>query len=97
MSPHSVHGLGGQGPSISKDSGRSGISPKHWIMGQEAFEARMPHHDGIEALWETKWKFPVSASVNRHSPLYHHLQQQPKCQKRKEKITDIYRETIFFL
>lgn len=33
---------------------------RHWIMGAEAFERRMPHHDGIKALWETKWKFPVS-------------------------------------
>jgi len=33
---------------------------RQWIMGTKAFEARMPHHDGIKALWETKWKFPVS-------------------------------------
>lgn len=33
---------------------------RNWIMGEEAFERRMPHHDGIRALWETKWKFPVS-------------------------------------
>lgn len=31
-----------------------------WIMGKEAFEKKMPHHEGIKALWETKWKFPVS-------------------------------------
>lgn len=30
-----------------------------WILG-EAFEKRMPHHESIKALWETKWKFPVS-------------------------------------
>lgn len=36
---------------------------KHWIMGAEAFERRMPHHDGIKALWETKWKFPCTKSV----------------------------------
>ncbi|KAM7186560.1 esterase FrsA [Rhypophila sp. PSN 637] len=36
---------------------------RQWIMGTEAFEARMPHHDGIKALWETKWKFPCSKSV----------------------------------
>ena len=35
-----------------------------WIMGKEAFERRMPHHDGIKALWETKWKFPVSISIS---------------------------------
>ncbi len=39
--------------------GRS--SSRNWLMGAEAFEARMPHHDGIQALWETKWKFPVSS------------------------------------
>ncbi|KAH8907557.1 alpha/beta-hydrolase [Coniochaeta sp. PMI_546] len=32
-------------------------------MGREAFERRMPHHDGIKALWETKWKFPCTKSV----------------------------------
>jgi len=32
---------------------------RKWLMGDEAFEARMPHHEGIKALWETKWKFPV--------------------------------------
>lgn len=26
----------------------------------EAFVKRMPHHQGIRALWETKWKLPVS-------------------------------------
>ncbi|KAH8648525.1 Alpha/Beta hydrolase protein, partial [Xylariales sp. PMI_506] len=32
-------------------------------MGAEAFERVMPHHAGIEALWETKWKFPCTKSV----------------------------------
>ncbi|ERS98265.1 hypothetical protein HMPREF1624_05048 [Sporothrix schenckii ATCC 58251] len=36
---------------------------RSWIMGKEAFEARMPHHSGIKALWETKWKFPCTQSV----------------------------------
>ncbi|TLD22168.1 hypothetical protein PspLS_08025 [Pyricularia sp. CBS 133598] len=36
---------------------------RHWIMGAEAFERRMPHHDGIKALWETKWKFPCTKSL----------------------------------
>ena len=40
---------------------------RSWLMGTEAFERRMPHHDGIKALWETKWKFPVS------EPLYYEL------------------------
>jgi hypothetical protein len=48
MSPHKVGTEDGSG-------GRT------WIMGAEAFERRMPHHDGIKALWETKWKFPVSS------------------------------------
>ncbi len=34
-------------------------------MGAKAFETRMPHHEGIKALWETKWKFPVRA-CHRH-------------------------------
>lgn len=39
------------------------VPGRNWIMGKEAFEARMPHHDGIRALWETKWKFPCSKAV----------------------------------
>src|SRR3978361_819764 len=35
---------------------------KSWIMG-EKFESKMPHHNGIKELWETKWKFPVSAKT----------------------------------
>ncbi|KAI0425850.1 Alpha/Beta hydrolase protein [Xylaria sp. FL1042] len=37
--------------------------PETWQMGTEAFERRMPHHDGIKALWETKWRFPCSKSL----------------------------------
>ncbi|RWA03281.1 hypothetical protein EKO27_g11822, partial [Xylaria grammica] len=37
--------------------------PETWQMGTEAFERRMPHHDGIKALWETKWSFPCSKAV----------------------------------
>jgi len=33
----------------------------NWIMG-EKFNEVMPHHSGIKALWETKWKFPVCLS-----------------------------------
>ena len=36
------------------------LQGRNWIMGAEAFERKMPHHDGIKALWESKWKFPVS-------------------------------------
>jgi len=32
-------------------------------MGTEAFERKMPHHEGMKALWETKWKFPCTKSV----------------------------------
>lgn len=44
--------------SQARSSGNSNTS-KHWLMGQEAFKARMPHHESIKALWETKWKFAV--------------------------------------
>ncbi|KAI2605433.1 alpha/beta-hydrolase [Hypoxylon fragiforme] len=37
--------------------------PKQWLMGTEAFERRMPHHAGIRALWETKWRQPCRMSV----------------------------------
>ncbi len=47
-------------------AGSGGGAPRHWIMGAEAFAARMPHHDGIRALWETKWKFPVRGRVAVH-------------------------------
>ncbi|KAK4102803.1 alpha/beta-hydrolase [Parathielavia hyrcaniae] len=47
----------------SSAAGEEGKTPECWTMGQEAFERRMPHHDGIEALWETKWKFPCANSV----------------------------------
>jgi len=32
-----------------------------WAIGDK-FKSRMPHHEGIKALWETKWKLPVSPS-----------------------------------
>ncbi|KAI1327060.1 alpha/beta-hydrolase [Xylariaceae sp. FL0255] len=38
-------------------------APKQWAMGTDLFTSRMPHHDGIQALWETKWKFPCTKSV----------------------------------
>lgn len=50
MSPHRTQGVA--------DGQAKGS--RNWMMGAEAFERRMPHHDGIKALWETKWKFPVS-------------------------------------
>jgi hypothetical protein len=33
--------------------------PKSWFMGAEAFQRRMPHHDGMKELWETRWRIPV--------------------------------------
>ncbi|KAG4220667.1 hypothetical protein PC116_g30854, partial [Phytophthora cactorum] len=38
-------------------------APQQWLMGTEAFERHMPHHDGIRALWETKWREPCRKSV----------------------------------
>lgn len=32
-------------------------------MGAVAFERRMPHHAGIQALWETKWRLPCAKAV----------------------------------
>ena len=37
--------------------------PETWQMGTEAFNHRMPHHDGIKALWETKWRVPCSKGL----------------------------------
>ncbi len=36
---------------------------RQWAMGAEAFHNVMPHHAGIEALWETKWKFPCTRAL----------------------------------
>lgn len=44
---------------VGGSNGESG-GRRNWMMGSEAFKARMPHHEGIKALWETKWKIPVS-------------------------------------
>jgi len=44
-------------PASSSSAGRC------WTMGSDLFNAVMPHHQGIQALWETKWKFPVSRSL----------------------------------
>ena len=35
---------------------------RHWIMGDDAFNAKAVHHQGIQELWEKKWKFPVCSS-----------------------------------
>lgn len=36
-----------------------------WIMGEEAFNAKAKHHEGMKALWEAKWKFPVGEIESR--------------------------------
>ncbi|EFX04961.1 pigment biosynthesis protein yellowish-green 1 [Grosmannia clavigera kw1407] len=59
----------------------AGAAPESWLMGKEAFEGRMPHHNGIKALWETKWRFPCSISVypfhdgqpEDFAPIFEHL------------------------
>ncbi|VBB73688.1 Putative protein of unknown function [Podospora comata] len=60
MSPHSV-------PAKKNTGGISGVDgtgeQREWLMGREAFEATMPHHEGIKALWETKWRFPCTKSL----------------------------------
>lgn len=38
---------------------------KLWRMGKEAYEKKMPHHEGMKQLWETKWKFPVCIASRR--------------------------------
>ena len=81
MSPHKVDAGGAQaleGPQ-GKLAGSDG--ERNWIMGAEAFARRMPHHDGIRALWETKWKFPCTKSVypfhdgqyEDFAPIFDHL------------------------
>lgn len=65
----------------SSRAASSGDDGRSWIMGKEAFEARMPHHSGIKALWETKWKFPCTQSVypfhdgkyEDFEPIFEHL------------------------
>ncbi|KAK7917717.1 hypothetical protein PG985_011325 [Apiospora marii] len=41
----------------------SASQPRRWLMGDEAFNRVMPHHSGMRALWETKWKFPCTKSL----------------------------------
>ncbi|KAK7425902.1 hypothetical protein QQZ08_007616 [Neonectria magnoliae] len=48
---------------MSSQSTKSPSQPRQWLMGQSAFEQRMPHHEGIAALWETMWKLPCTKAV----------------------------------
>ncbi|KAF7943023.1 hypothetical protein EAE96_010969 [Botrytis aclada] len=51
-----------------------------WTLGDK-FEAKLPHHEGAKALWETKWKFPCTKSVypfhdgkfEDFEPIFEHL------------------------
>ncbi|KAM7201430.1 Alpha/Beta hydrolase fold [Naviculisporaceae sp. PSN 640] len=89
MAPHKVGGTTSSGAAVGSGNSHGGggsmdllSSPdRQWLMGTKAFEARMPHHDGIKALWETKWKFPCTKSVypfhdgqfEDFEPIFEHL------------------------
>jgi hypothetical protein len=59
-------GLGLGKASFVENSGGGGSEEgqknevRSWRMGKEAYERKMVHHQGIQQLWESKWKFPVS-------------------------------------
>ena len=36
-----------------------GKAARQWMIGENAFNAKAIHHQGIKELWEKKWKFPV--------------------------------------
>ncbi|KAI0449553.1 Alpha/Beta hydrolase protein [Xylaria acuta] len=55
MSPHKIQN--------TTSSTSSRLVPETWQMGTEAFERRMPHHEGVEALWATKWEMPCRKGV----------------------------------
>lgn len=40
------------------------VKPRIWRMG-DAYEKKMPHHEGIKQLWESKWKFPVRTILDK--------------------------------
>ncbi|PHH50602.1 Heptaketide hydrolyase ayg1 [Ceratocystis fimbriata CBS 114723] len=54
---------------------------KNWMMGKDAFEETAPHHEGMKALWETKWKLVCQRSVypfqegkyEDFEPIFQHL------------------------
>ncbi|KAK2067340.1 hypothetical protein P8C59_001091 [Phyllachora maydis] len=68
-------------PAAAEGGQKQKQQTRQWLMGTEAFERRMPHHDGIKALWETKWKFPCMKSVypfhdghfDDFEPIFKHL------------------------
>ncbi|KAK3715464.1 hypothetical protein LTR37_007192, partial [Vermiconidia calcicola] len=64
-----------------QSEGQQGATGRTWMMGAEAFKRRMPHHDGMKALWETQWSFACARSVypfhdgryEDFEPIFHHL------------------------
>ncbi|CZT13746.1 probable yellowish-green 1 protein [Rhynchosporium graminicola] len=57
------NGLGlGKSSFFGAQKNEQAEKPRLWQMG-DAFEKKMPHHEGIKQLWETKWKFPCSINV----------------------------------
>jgi hypothetical protein len=48
--------------STDRESIKPATEKKQWLLGAQ-FGQIMPHHAGIKALWETKWKFPCSKSL----------------------------------
>ncbi|KAH7309148.1 Alpha/Beta hydrolase protein [Stachybotrys elegans] len=51
MSPHRTLSIDDERPT------------RQWLMGRVAFEDRLPHHDGLDALWDTKWKQPCQLGL----------------------------------
>ncbi|KAH8592806.1 pigment biosynthesis protein-like protein yellowish-green 1 [Bisporella sp. PMI_857] len=49
-------------PHLVKSSAKEALKKRTWVLGDK-FDSRMPHHDGIQALWETKWKSACMKSV----------------------------------
>lgn len=46
----------------NKSNRDDGIRQQQWMLGEDAFNAKAVHHQGIKELWEAKWKFPVSSA-----------------------------------
>ncbi|KAL2042547.1 hypothetical protein N7G274_005041 [Stereocaulon virgatum] len=47
----------------NKGNGDDGKRQQQWMMGEDAFNAKAVHHQGIKELWEAKWKFPCMKGV----------------------------------
>jgi hypothetical protein len=46
----------------NKGNEDDGKRQQQWMMGEDAFNAKAVHHQGIKELWEAKWKFPVGSA-----------------------------------